>query len=306
MTNAPSSRPHPTGASTGPAAATRTWGLTSAGVPGDPAGVRRTLALAGRRPGVVMWYVAWSLRTAFPTADVSRLRAAGTTPEITWEPWDPARGPDQPEYAPARIAAGAHDAYIAQWARAAAAWGHPLRIRFAHETNGTWYPWATGVNGTTAGDYVAMWRHVRAIFDAAGADQVSWVWSVNVPYPGSSPLSQSFPGDDQVDEVALDGFNWAGRLPGTSWVGFAELFGPGVAELSALSRRPISISEVGCPERAGSKAAWIADMWQTLAQWPRVRGLVWFDYDKEQDWRLTSSPAAVAAFAGGLPAYLRS
>ena len=37
-------------------------------------------------------------------------------------------------------------------------------LRPMHEMNGNWYPWAEGVNGNVAGDYVNAWRHVRAIF----------------------------------------------------------------------------------------------------------------------------------------------
>jgi beta-mannanase len=46
--------------------------------------------------------------------------------------------------------------------------------------NGTWSPWAVGVNGNTAAHYVAAWRHVHRIFTKVGATNATWVWCPNV------------------------------------------------------------------------------------------------------------------------------
>ncbi|WP_375477800.1 glycoside hydrolase family 26 protein [uncultured Jatrophihabitans sp.] len=276
--------------------------MTQPGAPASPAALRALVRDVGSSPGQIMWYVAWSLNTGFPVADADRTRAAGAVPEITWEPWNPARAMSQTRYALARIVAGDFDRYIGSWARAVATWGFPLRLRFAQEMNGSWYPWAEGVNGNAAGSYVAAWRHVHRIFAAAGADNVTWIWSPNVPYPGSTPMAELFPGDT-VDEIAIDGYNW-GNQQGRSWASFDAIFRQAIEELSAMSRRPISIGEVGCSTAGGDKARWIAAMWRTLAQWPRVHSVTWFDLDKEADWRIASSAASARAFASGLSSYL--
>ena len=65
----------------------------------------------------------------------------------------------------------------ARWARALAAFGGPVRLRFAQEMNGDWYPWGAGTNGNTPAEFVRAWRHVHDIFTAAGATNVQWVWS---------------------------------------------------------------------------------------------------------------------------------
>src|SRR5436853_485094 len=83
---------------------------------------------------------------------------------LAWLPWVTTGGVGRPAYALRAIAAGEHDAYVREWARAAAAWGGPLYLRFAHEMNGDWYPWSVGVNGNTSADYQAAWRHVVDIF----------------------------------------------------------------------------------------------------------------------------------------------
>ena len=65
-----------------------------------------------------------------------------------------------------------------------------------------------------------------------------------------------------------------------------------------LSNKPIMISEIASTEQGGSKAAWITDWFlrDLPAEYPRVRAVVWFDQDKEADWRFNSSPASLAAF----------
>ena len=41
-------------------------------------------------------------------------------------------------------------------------------------------------------------------------------------------------------------------------------------------------------------------MFASLRDDPRLAGVTWFHHDKELDWRITSSPAATAAFREGL------
>ena len=81
-------------------------------------------------------------------------------------------------------------------------------LRFAPEMNGDWLPWSTGVNGNRPGEYVAAWRHVRARFRRAGADNAVWVWNPIASYAGSTPLKQLFPGSRSVDWMAVDGYSW--------------------------------------------------------------------------------------------------
>ena len=129
-------------------------------------------------------------------------------------------------------------------------------------------------------------------------------WSPNVPFPGSTPMAQLWPGATYVGQVGLDGYNWAGHLPGTTWLSFGDVVGQGLDELSALTSLPVHVSETASPEKAldgtGNKAAWIRDMFASLRDDPRLAGVTWFHHDKELDWRITSSPAATAAFREGL------
>ena len=278
----------------------RVVGLAVAGAPTDLTEAQSIASRTGAAIDQVTFYVAWSRGGDFPAADASRILGTGAVPELTWEPWDPTAGLNQPRYALDTITAGAHDAYLTRWARQIKAWNRPLVIRLAHEMNGSWYPWAEGVNGNGAGDHAAAWRHVVGIFRRAKVTNVTWTWAANVPYAGSTPLSALYPGDAYVGRVGLDGYNWGTTQSWSSWQSFGEVFGPGVSELRALSTRPIHISETGAPEGAGGdKAAWLADMWSWLDAHPEVRGVTYFSFLKEADWRVDSSEASLAAWGAG-------
>jgi hypothetical protein len=233
----------------------------------------------------------------FQTAQFDAVRAHGAIPLFSW-------GPGWSDGIDRQIASGVKDAYITQWARAARAWGHPFFLRFAWEMNGTWFPWGVGAHGNSAADYVAMWRHVHDIFTQVGATNVTWVWCPNVIAPATyQPLSALYPGDAYVDWTCLDGYN--GDNP---WTGFSELYGPSYQLITGTIApdKPMMLGEVASTEAGGSKAAWIAGMFESLwTLFPDVRAIVWLDSyasgpGGHSDWPIESSRAATAAFAAGI------
>ena len=293
-TPAPAPAPAPS-----PSAAPR-FSVFLPGTPGDATDLAGVAARAGQAPTMVMWYEAWGTTPSLLAAAAQRVAAAGATPQITWEPWDPAAGVEQPAYALAAIAAGHHDAYLRTWADQIKAYAGPVELRIAHEANGDWYPWAIGVNGNTSGSYIAAWQHIRDVFAARGATNVTWVWSPNISYPGSTPLASFYPGDAYVDQVALDGYNFGTTQSWSSWQAAGELFLPSIGELQSFTGKPIHLGEVASTEIGGSKAAWVTDFFAVLQSTPAIRGFCWFDVSKETDWRIDSSASAQEAFAAGL------
>jgi beta-mannanase len=268
--------------------------------PGDPSQIDAFTGMVGVAPGIVMWYQDW-VTTGNSGFDPIKMNAAatrGAMPMITWEPWDAAGGPNQPAYSLSAIITGAHDTFVRQWARDAVAWGKPLYLKFAHEMNGNWYPWAANVNGNTAAQYSAMWTHVHAIFRHEGATNVRWVWSPNIAYPGSTPFAQVYPGDKMVDWVGLDGYNFGTSQSWSQWTSFADVFGPSYDSVARIASKPILIGETASSELGGDKATWIMQglLRDLPARFPRLRAVVWFDQDKETDWRVNSSSASLAAF----------
>jgi mannan endo-1,4-beta-mannosidase len=254
---------------------------------------------ARRHADVIMWFADWAHTATFNRAQAAAIAARGSVPEISWEPWDASKGirSAQPRYRLVRIIRGDFDAHIRRWADAIAAYELPVRLRFAHEMNGDWYPWAETANGNHAGEYARAWRHVRGIFDGAGARNVTWVWS---PVAGTVRRDE-YPGSDQVDVLGLSGFNGGSGLFRGRWRSFAVSFGPTLDAVHALDpRKPVELSEVSSSEVGGSKAAWIRGMFEQIRRRPWIRALVWFNLRKETDWRIESSPSAQRAFADGI------
>lgn len=260
----------------------------------DLAEVDRFERLVGRRTAVVSWFGDLSGRGVFTAAQGRAIDRRGAVPEITLEPWsvDDSRV-RQPAWALRTITAGKHDAALRRWATAIAEYDGPVRLRFAHEMNGSWYPWAIKRNGNTADDFVAAWRHVHRLFDAAGADQVQWVWA---PVAGEVPTA-AFPGARWVDRLGLSGFNGGARLFKRQWRTFDAAFAEPLDELHALAPElPVGLSEIASVERGGSKAQWIGELFTGVRARPWIDTITWFELRKESDWRVESSAASVQAF----------
>jgi len=249
-----------------------------------------------KHASVVMWYADWAHgEPSLPQLEAVAQR--GSIPEITWEPWDSIRPRHvQPTYRLQNIIGGRFDPYIVRWATTLASYKRPVRLRFAQEMNGNWYPWSEQGNGNHPHEFVRAWRHIHDIFTAVGATNVEWVWS---PAAISLPAEQ-YPGDAYVSMVSLSVFNGGLQLRYSRWRSFAELLDRSIARLHEIApHKPIELSEIGCAEEGGSKAAWIAGMFDALRRYPAIKSLIWYDLLKGSDWRLESSSEASAAYAAG-------
>jgi len=270
---------------------------TTAWQQGDLGEVNAFEAVAGTHVGIVQWFADWR----HGRVDVAQLRAVAaraSTPQITWEPWDTARGGSrQPAYTLASIIHGRHDAYIRSWAHDLRQYGGPVLLRFAQEMNGAVYPWAEKMNGNRPGEYARAWRHVHDIFTAEGATNVRWVWC---PVTGTV-VTRQYPGDRYVDVVALSGFNGGTALPWGDWRTFADAFNAPLKSLRRLApHKPVQISEVGTATAGGNKPLWIKQMFDYVEGHTWIRSVLWFDLPKQTDWRVATSPAAEHAFAEGV------
>ncbi|MBG6191200.1 hypothetical protein IWX64_002155 [Arthrobacter sp. CAN_A212] len=275
------------------------FGVGTNGGPAATAELDEVAAIAGEAPSLVLSYK--DFRQPPPLTELDAVRSRGAETILTWEPWSWGGGVEQPAYSLDRIAAGDFDGYLRQWGTALGQWGHPVYLRFGHEMNGDWYPWAEGVNGNGPGDYVVAYRHVHDVVTATGATNIRWIWNPNVPYAGSTPLEELFPGAAYVDVTALDGYNWGTSQIWSAWQEPGLLFGEGLAELRRLAPgKPIMIAETASSELGGSKAAWNTALFDYLSNQPDIVALVWFHLAKEADWRINSSEASANAFKAAL------
>jgi hypothetical protein len=252
------------------------------GAAAHPNRIERYARLLGRQPRIVSLYKQWDTKPIV-AAELEAVWNHGAAPMITWEPFS-YHGRRYPLKA---IAAGRYDRYVRAAGRAAARWGRPLLLRFAHEMNGDWYPWRGSPRR-----YKRAWRHVVRIFRAQGADNVQWVWSPYTNQGGKMSFGGYFPGDRWVDWVGLDGFNWG---YGGSYFSFRRIFGRSYRALTRLSSRPVMIAETGADQEG--KPRWIRSALRTVLRMPRVRALVWFDSPVNGvDLRFSSSRSARRAF----------
>jgi hypothetical protein len=285
------------------------WGVYMPSAPTTLTGVRSLAASVGKNPGIVMWYPAWGGRYAdvrFSRPQVDAVLASGAIPMLSWMTWDPTTGSPDSAFSNVAIASGARDAYIRSWARSLAEAPGPVLLRLDHEMNGRWYPWSPGVGASTAGNFVAMWRHVHDIFDQEGATNVRWVWSPNVACGGCARLANLYPGDTYVDWLGLDGYNF-GANNGHAWQSFDDVFHKSYRDILRLSRKPMMIAELGTVDRgvgaSQTKAAWVTDAMRAIrTRYRAIRAFVWFEQDNgaEGDFRVGATPDNVAAFRRAL------
>jgi len=243
----------------------------------------------------------------FPTKGVEAIRAYGAIPFFSWAAESsPRTSEEDPEYQLADLIEGRYDAYIAQFAAEAKAWGHPFFLRFNWEMNGNWFSWSQGINGNKPGQYVAAWRRVHDIFTAVGATNATWVWCPYAdPNRRFNKLKPLYPGNAYVDWTCMDGYNW-GRNPVNPkpWRSFDQIFATTYEQITkkVAKGKPMLLAEFGTSSKGGSKPQWIREMLAIIPRkYPRIRGLIYLDgLDRGIDWTVESSAAALAQFARGI------
>lgn len=208
---------------------------------------------------------------------------------------------------------GKHNSYLAQEVAAAKKFGKTFYVRPWAEMNGDWQPFQPTAPGATAtpaggtyGQFIAAWRYVVTYFRNHGATNVKWVFNPTTDtYAETTPVSSIFPGAAYVDVLGLDGYNW-GTGGVFSWQSFASIYNTQYQRLTSLDpSAPVWVCEFaskeptendGAPvDPAHTKSAWYQDMFsyvQTTAT--KISAVVFFDMNKERDWRLGSSGTTVS------------
>lgn len=257
---------------------------------------------------IVSVYRAWNhcdIKDDLPWLE--RLKSIPRDLLLTWEPWiippDTKRPFDQPDFSLRHIISGRYDVYIRAFARELADFPQTLYLRPMHEMNGNWYPWCGTVNDNSPESFIPAWNHIRDLVGDEVSSDVEFVWS---PYTHSYPddpvndPEKYFPGDNALDWMAIDGYNWGESMEWSEWQSFEKIFSKSYRKLTELSNRPIMIGEVASDEKGGSKELWIGEMFGTLKErFQRIDAIIWFDENKECDWRIRSSAGSLRSFRAG-------
>jgi hypothetical protein len=230
---------------------------------------------------------------------------------VTWEPWQPvpvsaspaAQSAPQPGYRNRDIVHGVQDAYIRSFARSLARFPGTVYLRYAHEMNGTWYPWSSD-----ARQYPRAWRHVVRIFRAVGAADVRFVWSPNLNlYEARTPwlrnLKRYWPGAGYVDDVGATTINFGGTRARFYTV---TRVASRLTVMRKLYKKPVMLTETNTA--FDQRLPWLTGMRKLLRRTPWIRALVWSQLKSRGqasipgagllNWDVRKDPAAATVIRG--------
>jgi len=276
------------------------FGFAIEGLPARPA-LRTLASVTGVQPRLVLFYLQWPAKPEagmFPGATLRAIESIGALPVLTWEPMfvDPEKG--QQTIPAELITTGKYDLYLEQFARESRQFGKLILIRFAHEMNLAQYHWGSApaeFGPDSPARYRAMYRYVVAKFRAQKADNVRWVFCPNsdsVPAEQWNRIAAYYPGDDVVDVVGLDGYNWgttqtkAANGWDSQWRSFESIFSAPLTELKQVAAgKPVGVFETSSADLGGNKEEWVMSALDS-ARSLGLGALIWFQVNKEIDWRL--------------------
>jgi len=259
--------------------------------------------LTGRKHAAYLLYTTWGRPFEELSSHVEEAKEHGTALQIALQPM---KGLSEVVDGP----------YLRAYAKAAAAAGVPIFLRFANEMNGNWVPWS----GDPAA-YIEKFRLVADVFREEAPDNVAMVWAPNdIPVDN---IEAYYPGDAYVD--------WVG-------VSLYSIYNPALDPLQAgvdrsnhlqkfehiynlyAKRKPLFISEGAIsyvyPEQNRVVDAWAAyrtkEFYATLPMlYPGVKAVFWFDATKteasrEKHFLLSANDAVLAAYKQAIrhPFYL--
>ncbi len=179
--------------------------------------------------------------------------------------------------------------------------GHYVTINHEPETN------ESADNGS-AEDFVAMWRRFVEVLRDRGGEETVVVWTMTSGSFSDGEADEWYPGDDVVDVVGADVYNWY-TCQGSDrpWVDLETLLVDPLAFADAHDK-PLALPEFGSSEDRNDpdrKAAWLRDAAATLDREDiaeKVEFAAWFNVTApggtwpECVWSHDSNASSAAAF----------
>ena len=236
-----------------------------------------------------------------------------------------------------KIVAGELDAAIDAAAEAFKAYPREFFMRYCWEMDGQ-RPEKRSLVGKPE-EFIAAWRYVyKRVVETNGVTNVVWVFCVNangfkVRYDftgGLEPAPQYYPGDEYVDWVSADGYNWHGSASPNGkddYRDFHEIYDEFMlwartadpARGKGASSKPIQIGEYGSQEQSdggAKKAMWFRKAHDTVKPRPAglspdqdkwkgaysdIQGLIYYDVagksgDDEGGWAVKTTDPSLQAY----------
>lgn len=253
------------------------------------------------RPEMIVFYLQWETSLdLIPT--LNAINSIEARPCLTWEPMHLVDGKEKA--VPFQdLLNSRYDDYLSSIAKEVSEWKKPIYIRLMHEMNLARYHWGTEEYGPKSPEiYVKMFRYIVTFFRNQGANNALFVFCPNVDSIPNEPWNQVksyYPGDAYVDILGMDGYNWDiskayAKEKNLSWdrpwQSFEELFLPLYKELKKIApSKPIIVFETATVDRGNQKKSeWKQQALSTARKWG-IEGIVWFQANKEEDWRLNQN-----------------
>ena len=203
---------------------------------------------------------------------------------------------------------------VVVWAQRVKNLGVPVWFSFNHEPE-----FVGNIPNGTDQQFIVAWRRVHEIFASQGVTNAEFVWimtdhSFVVPSSDRRQAIKWYPGDEFVDHIAADAYNWSDCRPGqfNPWRSLQEIVDPIRQFGAAHPDKGLILAEWASATSAGNKAAWITDAANLFQQpgWEQFIAVAyWNDIDPASpacNFPVTSSNAVLDAFRamGNLPFYL--
>lgn len=187
---------------------------------------------------------------------------------------------------------------IVRWANTIKARGTLTMFGFAHEPESKYQQYLG-----SASQYIAAYRHVADIIRGQGVGNIQFVWQMTAysfRTSGSQAAINYYPGDNYVDEVGADPYNWGDCRGDNQWVQLSTVTDP-VLAFARNHGKTVVLAEFA--STGGSqRAAWLNAAHQYfIANRSAIQGAFYFDRPATTaegarcNWSLTSS-ADVSAF----------
>lgn len=146
-------------------------------------------------------------------------------------------------------------------------------------------------------DYRKAYRRIVERFQKAGAKNVIFVWTVT-GYKGNwQKLDKLYPGNDVVDWIAWDPYNWS-DCRNEKWKSFKEIIHETYQFMTkTFPDKPLMLAEYGSVENPNdpqARANWFREIPKQLKEYPQLKAVVYFNSNDEKkgcDWRINTKNA---------------
>lgn len=156
--------------------------------------------------------------------------------------------------------------------------GQPIPIIFRpwHENTGSWFWW--GEKLCTAEEYKALWNMLQDKLTADGFDNLLWAYSPGMAADMTEEkYLERYPGDDRVQLVGLDGYQWGAKED------FMSQLDQNLQMLCAFAEKRgkiAALTECGL-KNLTDPTWWVSSLLPVVDKYPISYLLVWRNYKEE-------------------------